>query len=346
MSHEPAVLGWDIGGVNIKAVRCGFGIGAPRVQSLIQPFEVQRSLGNLASELVRLADRLGASAGDNHAVTMTAELSQAFRTKGEGVAAVIDALEIGFPSGHLHVYTVEGAFVTPGVARERALSVAASNWAATARWVATRFPTSVLIDVGSTTTDIIPIVDGQVAAIGRTDPDRLRTGELVYTGMLRTPVEAITHEVPLWGSHAGVSAESFALIGDVHLWLRQLQPEAYTCPTPDGRPPSREYAAERLARVVCADREMLGDNDVDVIARAIAEAQVQSIVRALQRIRRQHPEISQAVVTGMGELIAGDAAQATGLEVTLFPYEEGMSSQTTAAAAVAFHLHSWLADLP
>jgi probable H4MPT-linked C1 transfer pathway protein len=346
MSHEPAVLGWDIGGVNIKAVRCGFGTGAPRIQSLIQPFAIQHSLGSLASELVRLAHCLGASERDNHAVTMTAELSQAFRTKAEGVAAVIDALELGFPSGSLHVYTVEGAFVTPGAARARALSVAASNWAATARWVATRFPTSVLIDVGSTTTDIIPIVDGQVAAMGRTDPDRLRTGELVYTGMLRTPVEAITHEVNLWGSRAGVSAEGFALIGDVHLWLGQLQPEAYTCPTPDGRPASREHAAERLARVVCADREMLGDTDIDAIARSIAEAQVQSIVRALDRIRRQHPQISHAVVTGMGELIASGAAKATGLEVTLFPDGEGMSSQATAAAAVAFQLHSWLADLP
>ena len=173
VTHERAIVGWDIGGVNIKAVRGSFGNSAPQIQTLIEPFEIQHNLGNLASQLGALARRLGCRSEESHAVTMTAELSQAFRTKREGVAAVIAALEAAFPTGQLHVYTVEGDFVSAGVARDRPLSVAASNWAATARWVGTRFPRSMLIDVGSTTTDIIPIIDGQVAATGRTDPARI-----------------------------------------------------------------------------------------------------------------------------------------------------------------------------
>ncbi len=42
--------------------------------------------------------------------------------------------------------------------------VASANWLATARWVATRKPECVLVDIGSTTTDIIPVVEGRVAA--------------------------------------------------------------------------------------------------------------------------------------------------------------------------------------
>src|SRR6185312_2255999 len=103
----------------------------------------QRDPAALAPLLVRLARDLGASPGDSHAVTMTAELSQAFRTKREGVGFVLDALEAAFPPDRLHVYTVAGQFVSPQEARAAPLTVAASNWAATANWVAQSVPTCV-----------------------------------------------------------------------------------------------------------------------------------------------------------------------------------------------------------
>jgi (4-(4-[2-(gamma-L-glutamylamino)ethyl]phenoxymethyl)furan-2-yl)methanamine synthase len=344
MIDEPAILGWDIGGVNLKAARlCS---GASSLQSICHPFEVQHSLGSLASTLTSLAQQLEGEPSDRHAVTMTAELSQAFRTKRDGISFVLDAFEAGFPSRSLHVYTVEGGFVSPRDARLRPLSIAASNWAATARWAAQRFPTAILIDVGSTTTDVIPIVGGEVVAVGRTDPQRLQSGELVYTGALRTPVEAIVRQVPLWGGSAGVSTEGFALIGDVHLWLGRLGADDYTCRTPDGRPVTREHAAERLARIVCADREMLRDEDVELMALEIAGAQIATIVNALQRVRQRQPNIPTAVVTGMGAFIATEAARAAGLSVVSLAGELGAESQTAPAAAVASLLYQWLAREP
>jgi probable H4MPT-linked C1 transfer pathway protein len=346
MIGEPAILGWDIGGVNLKVARLCPAPRAASLQSLCHPFEVQHSLGSLASTLTSLAGQLEGEPGDRHAVTMTAELSQAFRTKREGLSFVLDAFEAGFPSRSLHVYTVEGGFVSPREARLRPLSVAASNWAATARWAAQRFPSAMLIDVGSTTTDVIPIVGGEVVAVGYTDPQRLQSGELVYTGALRTPVEAIVRRVPLWGGSAGVSTEGFALIGDVHLWLGRLQVDDYTCRTPDGRPVTREHAAERLARVVCADREMLGDEDIELIALEVAKAQVGTIVNALERVRQRQPNISMAVVTGMGGFIATEAARAAGLSVVSLAAELSVASQSAPAAAVASLLHRWLAREP
>ena len=75
---------------------------------------------------------------------MTAELSQAFRTKREGVGFVLDALESVFSSDSLHVYTVPENSSGPEAARTRSLEVAASNWSATAHWVARRIPTCIL----------------------------------------------------------------------------------------------------------------------------------------------------------------------------------------------------------
>ena len=129
---------------------------------------------------------------------------------------MLDALEGGVSGARIRVFTVDGAFVTADEARAVPLDVAAANWMATAMLVARRHPDAFVIDSGTTTTDVIPIVSGRVAAAGRTDLDRLTTGELLYTGAVRTPVEAIVRHVEVGGRRVAVSTEGFALSGDVH----------------------------------------------------------------------------------------------------------------------------------
>jgi hypothetical protein len=338
MTMSPAILGWDIGGVNTKVTRLKAGTDGPVIRNVCLPFELKHDTGALAPTLTQAAKAVGGAPGDLHAVTMTAELSQAFRTKREGVGFVLDALEVAFPEARPYVYTVEGRFVEPGEARTLPLSVGAANWSATAHLVARSIPTCVLLDVGTTSADLIPIVNGQVVVRGHTDPARLLSGELVYTGALRTPVEAIAHRVPLWGGSAGVSADGFALIGDAHLWLGRLSPGDYTCRTPDGRPPTREFAGERLARTVCADRDMLDDSALDAIAGALADAQIQVVATALERILERWPVITTAVVAGLGDFIAVEAAETVGLDIVRLADRLGESARTAPAAAVAWLL--------
>jgi (4-(4-[2-(gamma-L-glutamylamino)ethyl]phenoxymethyl)furan-2-yl)methanamine synthase len=342
MSRSSAFLGWDIGGVNTKAARLEADSGGSVLRSLCLPYELQRAPRELGAALLSVARQLGATPTDSHAVTMTAELSQAFRTKREGVGFVLDALEAAFPPDRLHVYTVDGRFVSPREARAAPITVAASNWAATANWVAQSVPTCVVMDIGTTSTDLIPIVDGRTVAQGHTDPERLLSGELVYTGVLRTPAEAVARRVPLWDGEAALSAEGFALIGDAHLWLGRLSPTDYTCPTPDGRPATREFAGERLARIVCADRDMLDDPAIDAIAAALATAQIRTIAEALRHLCRSRPEITTAVVTGLGDFIAAEAARAAGLLVIPLADRMGDTARTAPAAAVAWLLRQRL----
>src|SRR3989475_619412 len=331
-----AVLGWDVGGVNTKVARVVRGtVAAARAQ----PYEIQRDPTALGSLLARLAAEQRA-AGAAHAVTMTAELSQFFRTKREGVRFVLDAVTAAFPEADVRVYAADGRFLSVAAARIEPLAVAAANWAATAQLVARSFPEAILIDTGTTTTDIIPIAGGRVAARGRTDHERLREGELVYTGALRTPAEAIAHTVALHGAPVGVSAEGFALAGDVHLWLGSLAPEDYTVPTPDGRPATREFAGERLARVICADRELLDEAAIDAIARSLADAQVGRVSAAIERVARRHPRVACAVVTGLGDFIAAAAARRAGLRVTHLAERLGPAAPHAPPAALALPPHA------
>ena len=139
-----------------------------------------------------------------------------------------------------------------------------------------------------------------------------------------------------------MSADGFAIIGDAHLWRRQLSSDDYTCRSPDGRPATRVFAGERLARMVCADRDMLDDSAIDAIATALATAQVRTLTLALKRLLARWPGIEIAAVTGLGDFIAEDAARAAGLTTVSLGDRLGPVARTAPAVAVAWLLRDWL----
>jgi uncharacterized hydantoinase/oxoprolinase family protein len=131
-------------------------------------------------------------------------------------------------------------------------------------------------------------------------------------------------------------------MGDVYLWLKRLEETEYIWPTPDGRPATRQYAGERLARAVCADHDLLDDSAIDEIAGALSCTQQQMITSRLSVIRGRYPSIDTAVITGLGAFIAAEAAQAAGLAVLPLSRQLDASPQTTPATAVASLLRASL----
>lgn len=304
-------IGWDIGGVHLKAAR----VGADGIRAITRPLGLLHDGDRLAPMVIDVVRELGAPADALHGVTMTGELSQRFDTKADGVVFILDALEAALPAAALHVFTTDASFVSPAAARTSPLTVAASNWVATAALLARTWPDALVLDMGSTTTDIVPVVQGRVAALGRTDPERLASGELVYSGASRTPADALAATVP-WRGHATRTApDGFALIADAHLWLGTIDPAECRTPMADGRAATRKCAGHRLARLICADRTMVTDADLDAIAAAIAAAQQDALRAAIRQVRARHPALTRAVVLGQGEQVVARAARAEQLEV-------------------------------
>lgn len=333
-----AVLGWDVGGANLKTARIE---ADQRSQPAVREcaFPLWRDPGRLSAMLADAVASLGNASA--MAVTMTAELADCFATKRDGVRFVLNAFESAFPGAEIAVYGVDGHFRSVPQAWERPHDVAAANWRASATLVSRTFPDVLFIDTGSTTTDVIPIVDGRVTACGVSDPARLSSGELIYSGALRTPVSAIVQSVPLEGQECRVAAEYFAIAADVYIWLGRIDERDYTCETPDGRGRSRAEAGARIARVICADSETLSPEAMTTIATHVATAQAEQIERGigqvLSRLGSAAPRV--AVLAGTGAFLARGAAQNAGLTcVDLADHMGALASLAAPAVAVAYLL--------
>ena len=185
--------------------------------------------------------------------------------------------------------TTDGELIGLDAARAAPLRCAGANWMATALMVARIAPDAILVDCGGTTTDVIPIAGGVVAARGRTDVERL------LRASWSTPARCGPTS-PRWSRRCRSAASRARCLRSCSrsapmrtCCCGNLTPEQCTCSFPDGRGSSAAEVRSRLARVVCADPEQLADGDLEAIADAVQEAQVASIARALARVAARVP---------------------------------------------------------
>ncbi len=315
------VLGLDIGGANTKAafVRTENGfLAGSKVKLEYFPFwrrdseQVCSMLSSLKGQMVGL-ERL-----DCVGVTMTAELSDVYRTKSEGINHILDCICKVFDSTQILVLDVDSHLRSVNYARAEPLKVASANWAATGWLVSKRIQDCVVVDVGSTTSSIITIIQGKVHVLGKTDLEKLISGELIYTGSLRTNVATIVNYLPLRGGIARVSSELFSQSGDVHLLLGNIKETEYTAETADGKGKTFSDALARIAHVVCADTEMLTKQEILQISEYIYAQQVKQIAEGLKAVySRLKPDAKQTIptaVTGLGRnFLAKSAAKIAGI---------------------------------
>jgi len=303
------IVGWDIGGAHLKLALADDSGRLHRVESRYTPLwqgldHLDRALSQLLVQA--LADLPDAS----HRVTMTGELVDLFKDRAEGVAALSARIAACLPAGRVGIYAGSAGFVSPGRAAEFSEQIASVNWHATASLVARRLSNALLVDIGSTTTDIIPIIDGCVRARGYGDRERLATQELIYSGVVRTPVMALAERVPLVGEWTELAAEHFATTADVYRLTGELPSQADLGDTADGRDKTAQASAGRLARMVGDDA---GRHEPAVwrgLARYVRDCQLERIERALARqCSLGLPEDAPLVGAGVGRFLVRRAAQ-------------------------------------
>jgi probable H4MPT-linked C1 transfer pathway protein len=323
-------LGIDVGGANLKlADSHGFATSLP-----FELWNRREELGDAIRALL-----VDAPNWDGIAATMTGELADCYETKHEGVRHITESLREAVAGKPLAIYCVDGEFRTADQVLAEPSLAAASNWHALARFSSRYLPTrtGVVVDIGSTTTDVIPVLDAQVLTTSRTDTDRLLAGELVYTGVRRTPVCALARVLPYRGELCPVAAEFFATTVDVYRVLGDIVELEGT--TADGRSLSEGHAIDRLARQVCADRMSFTHADAMAACDYLESQQVELIRAAIAKVQsRASVPLEHLVVSGSGEWLAARVTKSvagSGQVVSLSEQIGAAGSDAAAAVAVA-----------
>jgi probable H4MPT-linked C1 transfer pathway protein len=291
-------LGIDIGGANIKLAD-----GKDFAKSVA--FELWRNADTLALELRTL---IAESPQTTHlAITMTGELADCYANKEAGVNAILSAVEQAADGRHTRIYLTNGKFVSVQAARRNWPQVAAANWHALATFaskiVNQKF--MLLLDIGSTTTDVVPVMDGVVVSEGETDTDRLISRELVYTGIQRSSVVGLVSELPYRDLIVPICNELFATTLDAWLILGEIPESPALEFVADSGPATKAAARTRLSRLISADPSQFNHRDAAAMAEAIARRQTEIVAGAVQTVTKRLPQpIQSVVVTGHGEFLA------------------------------------------
>lgn len=279
--NNKATLGWDLGGAHLKAVLVD--VDGRALQVFQQPCPLWRGLDTLERAVAAVMAALN-DAPLRHAVTMTGELADIFPSRDEGVRCLTQCM-VQYPElSDMRIYAGPHGFVPTTSIGDHLAAIASANWHASAAFLATRIGDGLFLDIGSTTSDLILLHQGRPAARGYSDAERLRSEEMIYTGVVRTPVMAVAQQLPFAGEWQRVAAEHFATMADVYRLTGEL-PEGYDmAETADGAGKSSEESARRLARMVghdLADATMAQWRD---LAYAVKSQQLRMLQTALERI--------------------------------------------------------------
>jgi probable H4MPT-linked C1 transfer pathway protein len=330
-------IGWDIGGAHLK-LACVTTTGKVTMAAQL-PMPLWRGIRVLDQSLAQ-AKLLFQGTATVHSITTTAELVDIFTDRKSGIKTLVQQISGALTNENIQFYAGRAGWVPPSSADRYSGDIASANWHASAVCVAGIIRNGILIDIGSTTTDIVMFAEGQVRYHGYSDFERLSSHELVYTGVVRTPVMAVTDKAPIEGIWQPVTAELFATMADVYRLTGELQGVDDMHDTPDGKGKTLPESARRLARMFGTDLE--GQESLthwQTVARYIAGTQLNRIDHALQLVLSRHQGLPDKVLVGagIGRFLVRKLANRHGLKfmdfADLFATDAGMRVPVAVAAA-------------
>jgi len=342
------IIGWDIGGAHIKAAVINTN---GKVLNVIQiPCPLWKGLAFLNQAILEVLDKVSVT-NNRHVMTMTGELVDLFDSREHGVAEIIKAMQANLADEDLVIYAGLDGFLKPEeIKNQHYAAIASANWLASASLAANKLNAGLFIDIGSTTTDILALVDNKVQALGLTDFDRMVADELVYTGIIRTAVMAVAQSACFKGQAMGLMAEYFATMADVYRLTGELNEAHDQTDTADGAEKTVLASAKRLSRMT--GYEYL-DNDLSLweqFAENIKSQQKNKIKLACERqlSRNLLTKRHHFVGAGVGRFLVKQLADDLGYPYTDFSElieQDGTSMQINTAdcapaAAVALLYNS------
>lgn len=314
MAMATHIIGWDIGGAHLKAALLN---AEGRIEHVVQrPCPLWQGVGHLFRALDDALSELPADI-ETHAITMTGELVDCFDSREQGVKAIVNALCVRLGERNLQVFAgPDGFLAADAIENRHILTIASANWLASASLAAIKQRDALFVDLGSTTCDILVINKHRLSNVGYTDYQRLVSGELLYTGVVRTAVVAIAQAAEFNGRSMGLMAEYFATMADVYRVTGELNEAHDQSPTADGAEKTPVASARRLSRMTGYD---FRSSDWPLwlnFAGYLKQKQKQMVHAAClrQKLAGQLPHSAVLIGAGVGRFLLAEVAADLGME--------------------------------
>jgi (4-(4-[2-(gamma-L-glutamylamino)ethyl]phenoxymethyl)furan-2-yl)methanamine synthase len=302
LTNQPTI-GWDIGGAHLKAVLInGEGLAIKAIQL---PCELWKGTDKLIIAVNQVLQAFAENEASS-AITMTGELVDFFPNRHVGVCEISKVMH-DLVGDNAQFYASRLGFLSYVEVSEHVVDIASMNWHASAQYVSQRIENALFVDIGSTTADMIPSANNQLCNKGYSDAERMSNNELVYTGVVRTPLMALANKVEFNQKHYHVAAEYFATIADVYRLLAQLPTEVDIDETADGKGKTMLASARRIARMIGHDVEDASMSDWITLSEQFKCLHLEQLKQAmLQHTKNNHLTIIGA---GAGEFLVRELAQ-------------------------------------
>ncbi|MBL1140775.1 MAG: H4MPT-linked C1 transfer pathway protein [Proteobacteria bacterium] len=305
--YDSNYIGWDIGGAHLKIAAVNETGKLIFVEQYALP--IWQGISQL-EDLIPKVLKMLPSGSNSHAVTITAELSDIFKDREEGVHLLINVLKNKL-GADVNLYAVDNGLLDLDNAKNSPSQIASANWHASASYTALLTGSGVFIDIGSTTTDIISFSDNKINNRGVDDQSRLRFDELVYTGVIRTPLMALANKVPFNGEWQNIAAENFATTADINRILSYLNEGDDLMETADGNNKDVEGSLRRLARMLGMD--FINSDDTKSLyelAEYFEKLQLQLLTKSVLTVLSNFPDNDTKIIgAGVGSFLIKKIAQ-------------------------------------
>ena len=286
------IIGWDIGGAHIKAAKIDFNKKTSKTKQIYSP--IWKNLNYLKKSIKLIKKKLGKT--NYHAITMTAELSDIFPDRKKGVNHVVNLSSKILGEKNIFFYSKK-SFLIKKLAIKKPFELNSMNWHATASFISNFFPNCILVDIGSTTSDIIPIKNKEIISKDVSDYQRLKSNELIYLGVLRTPIQAVEKKKNLIN-------ENFANLSDVYRVLNKIPSTFDLLPTLDSKTKNKHDSARRIARIFGKDYKKTHFLKWKKTASQIEKKQKKILKKSINKIKKRNFSKEIPIIgAGVGEFL-------------------------------------------
>ncbi len=288
-------LGWDIGGAHTKL-------------STIKPnssaFDIYKchlweSTNPLKKIISSICGKYKKKFNVINIITMSGEMSDIFESRSKGVKYILNIFDT--VNKNNYVFSIKKPFffkLSKSISSE---SISSANWFATAKFLETKINNAIAIDIGSTTTDIMLIKEGKCINKNYSDLLRLQSSELIYMGVLRTPVHAVTKEILSHQKRFPIIPENFSNMSDVYSILSDINPKIDYSDSCDHKSKSYRNSLRRLSRILGFDYESKNEKTVINLAKKIKLSQKDFLTKKINNLLRKNFKNDKSVkIIGIG----------------------------------------------